>query len=381
MKNLPSFSEFSKHEDFIDPIDEATLYEFSQLPRGKKHFSLNESALLNSVKNQISKFFLGSFSRLNMIDEARSIILDLRIDLLEQEEQTEIKIDQIEDEIAQLSKQPDASSKIEALKKKRESVIRELEAFRKSQELKLKKSRDVARKLAAGNKRRQEYLEAGLAEDEITIAELEYKMAKKRSIDSKKLSDLEQKIKDAKEDATEKGEKIKDHTQEDSEKAKPSPTDYVLDPEAEKKKIIGKKPLDIIAYKNKLEKEIADLRSEIERKIISLEKKVKKPSGLSQGILQKIRLELIELTEELDCKINILRRVRGLGKTEKDIEKSMDTRNELSVLSDKINQDIKDGQDSKTGTKKIISDLFVTSGGNIAITPDGIEKAKKKLND
>jgi hypothetical protein len=381
MKNLPSFSEFSKHEDFIDPIDESTLYEFSQLSRGKRHTSLNESALLNSVKNQISKFFLGSFSRLNMIDEARSIILDLRIDLLEQEQQTEIKIDQIEDEISNVSKQADSGSKIDALKKRREIIIRELESFRKAQDLKIKKSRDVARKLAAGNKRRQEYLEAGLAEDEITIAELEYKMAKKRSIDPKELSNLEQKIKDAKEDALEKGEKIKDHTEKDSEKAKPSPTDYAVDPESEKKKIIGKKPLDIIAYKNKLEKEIADLRSEMERKIVSLEKRVKKQSGLSQSLLQKIRLELIELTEELDCKINILRRVRGLGKTESDIEKSMDTRSELSALSDKINQDIKDGQDSKTGTKKIISDLFVTSGGNIAITPDGIDNAKKKLNN
>jgi len=268
------------------------------------------------------------------------------------------------------------------LKKKREILIREIEAFKKSQDLKIKKSKDVARKLADGNKRRLEYLDAGLAEDEITIAEFEYKMAKKKINDLNKLSQLEQKIKDAKEEAAIKAEKIKDETDADSSKQKTSPTDYILDPEEEKKKIIGKKPLDIISYKNKLEKEIADLRSEIEKKIVLLEKKIKKGSGgLSQNVLQNLRLQFIELTEELDCKINILRRVRGLGKTEWEIKKSTDTGSELSALSNKINQDIKDGQDEKTGTKKIISDLFITSGGNIAITPEGIEKAKKKLNN
>jgi hypothetical protein len=382
MKNLPSFSEFSNHADFIDPIDESTLYEFSQLQRAQSSFSVNESSLLNSVKNQISKFFLGSFSRLNMIDEARTIILDLKIDLLEQEDEFETKIDAIEKEISTASKEQNNESKLDSLKKKREILIREIEAFKKSQDLKIKKSKDVARKLADGNKRRLEYLEAGLAEDEITIAEFEYKMAKKKIKDLNKLSQLEQKIKDAKEEAAIKAEKIKDETDADSSKQKTSPTDYILDPEEEKKKIIGKKPLDIISYKNKLEKEIADLRSEIEKKIVLLEKKIKKGSGgLSQNVLQNLRLQFIELTEELDCKINILRRVRGLGKTEWEIKKSTDTGSELSALSNKINQDIKDGQDEKTGTKKIISDLFITSGGNIAITPEGIEKAKKKLNN
>jgi len=382
MKNLPSFSEFSNHADFIDPIDESTLYEFSQLERAQSSFSLNESALLNSVKNQISKFFLGSFSRLNMIDEARTIILDLKIDLLEQEDEFETKLDAIDKEISAVSKEENNQSKLESLRRKKEILIREIEAFKKAQDLKIKKSKDVARKLAAGNKRRLEYLEAGLAEDEITIAEFEYKMAKKKIKDLNKLSQLEKKIKDAKDEAAIKAEKIKDETDADSSKQKTSPTDYILDPEAEKKKIIGKKPLDIISYKNKLEKEIADLRSEIEKKIVLLEKKIKKGSaGLSQNVLQNLRLQFIELTEELDCKMNILRRVRSLGKTEWEIKKSMDTESELSALSKKINLDIKDGQDEKTGTKKIISDLFVTSGGNIAITPEGIEKAKKKLND
>lgn len=381
MKNLPSFSEFSKHEDFIEPVSESLLAEFSELERSKRNIPINESSLLNAVKNQISKFFLGSFSRLNMIDEARSIILELKIDLLEHQDEFENQLDKVEDEISKSSKDQNSESKIKELQKKRENLIKEIELFTKAQELKIRKSKDVARKLAAGNKRRQEYLEAGIAEDEITLAELEYTMAKKKVTDPAKLSDLQQKIKDAKEIAAEKAEVIKDHTEEDSVKAKPSPTDYVLDPESEKKKIIGKKPLDIIAYKNKLEKEIADIRSDIERKILVLEKKFQKQTGVSQSFLQKIRLELIELTEELDCKINILNRVRGLGKTEKEIKKSTDTQSELSALSNKINQDIKDGQDSKTGTKKIISDLFVTSGGNIAVTPDGIEKAKKKLND
>ena len=382
MKNLPTFKQFSEHHDFIEPIEESLKQDFLSLDRVDPDHSVNESSLLNQVKNQISKFFLGSFSRLNMIDEAREIILDLRIDLIEREAEFENKIEELQKEISKLPKTEDNAAKVEEIRKKRELLIREIESFRKSQELKIRKSRDVARRLAAGNKRRQEYLEAGLAEDEIAIAELEYKMAKQRVTDTTKLGELEDAIKLAKVDAEEKAKLVKDNTSDAAEKGKTQSTDFALDPENEKKKILRKKPLDIISYKNKLEKEIADLKAELETKITSLGKKLKKGAGaISQKALQNIRLDLIELTEQLDCKINILRRVKSLGKTEDQIKKSMDTESELTALSKKINQDIKDGQDEKTGTKKIVSDLFVTSGGNIAVTPEGVENAKKKLND
>lgn len=380
MKNLPSFKEFSENQDFIEPVSESLINDFKNLERADPYHSVNEGSLLDQVKNQISKFFLGSFSRLNMIDEARQIILELRLDLLEKEDEFENKIEQIQKEIDSVPSSD--KSKLEMLQKKREATIREMETYAKAQQLKIKKSKDVAQRLAADNKRRQDYLSAGFAEDEIAVAELEYELAKKRSEDSSKIQQLLSGIENAKKEAEEKAEKLEQKTEDAAEKGKTSPTDFAIDPEKEKKKIIGKKAKDIISYKNELEKEIADKRSAIERKIESLEKKIKKESkGISQKTLENARIELIQLTEELDCKVNILNRIRSLGKTESDISKSMDQESELTALSKKINQDIKDGQDEKTGTKKIVSDLFVTSGGNIGVSPTGIEQAKKKLNN
>jgi hypothetical protein len=44
-----------------------------------------------------------------------------------------------------------------------------------------------------------------------------------------------------------------------------------------------------------------------------------------------------------------------------------------------INQGIVDGEDANSGTKKIISDVFVTSSGNIDVSK--LRSAKDKLNN
>lgn len=378
MKNIPSFSQFSSNQDFIEPVSESLMQEFRSLERAEPYYSVNEGSLLNQVKNQISKFFLGSFSRLSMIDEARQIILELRIDLLEKEAEFEKKIEELQKEIDAVP--ADDKTKLDILRKKRENAIREMESYAKAQELKIRKSKDVAQKLVDGNKRRQEYLAAGFAEDEIAVAELEYELAKKRSEGASKLQILASNIQDAKKEAEIKADKLEQKTDADAKKGKPAPTDFVLDPEKEKKKIIGKKPRQIITYKNELEKEIADKRTEIEKKLLEIEKKMK--SGidkLSQKYLENAKISLIEMTEELDCKINILNRLRSLGKTEQDISQSMDQKSELEALANKINRDIQDGQDTKTGTKKMVSDLFVSGKGDISITPEGLNKAKNYI--
>lgn len=378
MKNIPSFSQFSSNQDFIEPVSESLMQEFRSLERAEPYYSVNEGSLLNQVKNQISKFFLGSFSRLSMIDEARQIILELRIDLLEKEAEFEKKIEEIQKEIDAVP--TDDKTKLDILRKKRENVIREMESYAKAQELKIRKSKDVAQKLVDGNKRRQEYLAAGFAEDEIAVAELEYELAKKRSEGASKLQVLAANIQDAKKEAELKADKLEQKTDADGKKGNVAPTDFVLDPEKEKKKIIGKKPRQIITYKNQLEKEIADKRTEIEKKLLEIEKKMKAGiNKLSQRYLENAKISLIEMTEELDCKINILNRLRSLGKTEQDISQSMDQKSELEALANKINRDIQDGQDIKTGTKKVVSDLFVSGKGDISITPEGLNKAKSYI--
>ena len=378
MKNIPSFKQFAENHDFLEPVDESLLQEFRSLEGADPYYSVNESSLLDTVKNQMSKFFLGSFSRLNMIDEARRIILELRIDLIEKEAEFENKMEALQKEIDALPS--DDKSKLELMRKKRENLVREMEAYAKTQELKIRKSREVAQKLTSGNKRRQEYLTAGFAEDEIAVAELEYELAKKRSETTSKLQSLLANVEAAKKEAEKQADKLEQKTEVAAEKGKTAPTDFALDPDKEKKKIIGKKPKDIISYKNQLEKEIADRKSAIERKILEIEKKIKGGiENVSQKYLENSRIQLIEMTEELDCKVNILNRLKSLGRTETDIAKTMDEKSELQALANKINQDIWDGQDERTGTKKVVSDLFVTGKGDISISPEGVEKAKRKL--
>lgn len=387
MKSIPSFSEFSKYYDFVEPVDESLLFEFSNLPRVENPVLLNESSILNQVKNSISKFFLGSFSRLNMLDEARQVILSLKLDLLEKKFGLEKKIDAITDEIEELKKSSADQQKISELTKKQKLLTDEFEKYETAQELKIKKSVDVANKLVDKNPRRREYLEAGLADDEITFAEREYELARKMIKYQSDLSRMRKEIEEKKLEAKEKAEDLKDQTKDDFETGNKNPNDFAVNPEEEKKKIIGKKPQDIIDYKNTLQKEIADLKTKLERKIEYLRKKMRvNPQGilaptLSQEHLEELKIEMINLTEELDCKQNILQRIKSLGKTDDQIEKSMDSQSELSKLTRMINQDIKDGQDEKTGTKKIVSDLFVDKSGQITVTQDGISRAQKKLNE
>lgn len=377
MKNIPSFQEFSENHDFLEPIEESLLREFASLQKGDPYYSVNESSLLDQVKNQISKFFLGSFSHLNMIDEARGILLDLRIELIEKEDEFEKKIEDIQKQISSLSSEDRA--KIEELQKKREALVREIEAFAKAQELKIKKAKDVTKKLAEKNKRRQDYLEAGLAEDEIAIAELEYELAKKRTKEASKLQRLKMSIEKAKDDASKAADELKKKTKEAGQKGATAPTDFVIDPEAEKKKIIGKKPQDILLYKKKLEHEISDQKYEIEKLIEDLAEKVKKGKGTSQTYLQNLQISLIEKTERLDCNINILKTVSGLGDKEDEIRKATDSKSELDSLAKLINQDIKDGQDSQTGTKKIVHDLFKNQNNQLVVDQAALTTARKKM--
>ena len=377
MKNLPSFEEYKKYDHFLESASPELVDELRSLESAEPYHSVNEGSVMNMFKNNLSKFFLGSMSRVNMIDQARKIVLELELDLIEKKNNFELEVDEIDSKIDELSKSDD-NDKIVALGKEREAKAKEIESYTKAQKLKIKKSKDVANKLVDGNPRRREYLMAGYAEDEIAIAELEYKLAKERSEDSSVLKDYEEKIKSAKEDAEDKASDLKSKMESKEKDQEEDKVKHDVDPQEEKKKISSRKGRDIIQRKNELEKEIADIRSAIERKLNNLDDRIKKAkTPLSARAMDPYKMDLLELASSLDSKINLLQLFRKLGKTENEITNKLKPESEFTQLANQINQSISDGEDANSGTKKVINDIF--AGGN-RVTADTVKNAKEKLN-
>jgi DNA repair exonuclease SbcCD ATPase subunit len=289
-------------------------------------------------------------------------------------------IEKLDSDIDELSSIND-KEKINALIKDRDNKINELESFLKSHALKIKKAKDYINKVIDNNTRRRDYFEAARADDEITLAELEYKLAKNRSDDSS-IKKFEEKIREKKKEAEEKAQDLKDKMDRKSETEQKSDSidDLSLDPEKEKRKIAGRKGKDIIQRKKELEKDIADLRADIERKLTTLEKRIgANPDKVRKSYIEKIKVELLELSSALDSKKNLLKLFRDLGKTESDINKKLVKEPEFTKITNLINQGIIDGKDANSGTKKIISDIFTTSSGTINVSK--LRAAKNKINN
>ena len=378
MKNLPSFNEFKKYESLIETVDRELNEEFASLETAEPNHTINEGVFGDYLKNSLSKFFLGSLSRVGMIDKARKVLVDLEIDIIEKKDAFEEAIEKLDSEIDSLSSIND-KEKIKAVEKDRDSKIKELESFLKSHSLKIKKAKDFVTKVIDNNTRRREYYEAGRADDEIALAELEYKLAKDKA-DGADIKKYQDKINAKKKEAEKKAQDLKDQMDKKKEGEKrvnePDVENLSLDPEKEKKKISGRKGKDIIGRKRELERDIADLKEDIERKLTTLLKRIKSnPDKVSKSYIERTRIELLELASALDSKKNLLKLFRNLGKTESDIDKKLSIEPEFTKLINMINQGIVDGEDANSGTKKIIFDAFV----NLDVSK--LKSAIEKLNN
>ena len=119
MKNIPSFREFNKYRDFIEPTNESLMNELRSLEGADPEHSVNEGHVMNAAKNFLSKFFLGPVSRVGAIDQARKIILELELDLIEKRDKYEIEAEERDQKIDELAKIGD-KEKIVALERERE---------------------------------------------------------------------------------------------------------------------------------------------------------------------------------------------------------------------------------------------------------------------
>jgi hypothetical protein len=380
MKNLPSFNEFRKYDSLMESVDSELINEFKTLEQADPYHTVNEGQFLNGVKNTLSKFFLGAFSRVGMIDEARKVLVNLEIDLIEAKHKFESEMDDMDVQVRKLTG-PDDKEKAIALRRDMDAKIKEYQTYVKTQKLKIKRSEEFVEKVIDGSERRREYYEVGRSEDEIALAELEYKLAKDKA-DSSELKKYEDKIAQAREDAKEKAEKVENKLEDEAkEEGEAKKLDTSVDPEKEKKKISGRRGKDIIHRKNSLAKEIADLKSELERKLKSLHSKSEK-NKLTEKAIKSYMIDLLDLSSALDAKMNLLKNLNDLGQSESDISSKVRKESEFTQLTNKINQSITDGQDANTGTKKVVSDIFssVAKGAKGEIKPEKIKDAIKKIN-
>lgn len=206
MKLIPSYQEFvddmSLNGKISPELAESLAADFKEIE------FLNEG-FLDSIKNTLSKTFLGSLSYINMIDKVRESILKDQKDLLTKKYSHSDEIDSLNASLKQAQKSKD-SVKSDEISKTISNKENEYKTYVNMLNKRIERAEDAISKIIEGNKRRSEYYDAGKSQDELTLAEFEYKLAKARTnADPQKIRDLEIKVKDAKEEAEEAQQDLK----------------------------------------------------------------------------------------------------------------------------------------------------------------------------
>ena len=263
MKLIPSYQEFVYDlplQGKISPkLAERLAADFEEIG------SINEG-FLDSIKNSLSKTFLGSLSHINMIDQSREILLKAKKELLTKRYAHEDEIESLNNNLKQAQKSGDEVNSA-TIKKTILNKENEYKAYLKMINKGIEKSEDTLVKVIDGNKRRKEYCEAGQSEDELELAELEYKLAKERSeTDPKKIEELEDDVEKLRKEAEEAREKLKKEEEEAKKNLKKNPVDPDIDPA-----VNNQNPTPAT---NKLIREIQDMQNKldnVEQEIIDLE--------------------------------------------------------------------------------------------------------------
>jgi hypothetical protein len=261
MTLIPSFQEFEETNPLHGKITPALAESLADYFAGEE--SVNEG-VFDSIKNTLSKTFLGSLSYISMIDKVRSEVLKLEKESLQKKYAFEDEMDSIKNSIKELSKNKDEAG-IERVNKTIDAKTKEYQSYGKMTNLRIEKAISTIKDAIKGNKRRMEYWEAGKSQDELDLAEFEYRLAKQRANSNPEdLKSLEAEIKKAKEEAEKSKKKLETDAKNQEEKEKEDPLDY-------KKSLRTKKGrIEAIA---KLEHEIVDLQKELKNAKKEFDKK------------------------------------------------------------------------------------------------------------
>jgi chromosome segregation ATPase len=265
MKLIPSYQEFVYDlplQGKISPkLAESLAADFEEIG------SINEG-FLDSIKNALSKTFLGSLSHLNMIDQSREILLKAKKELLMKKYAHEDEMESLNNNLKQAQKTGNEAT-VATINKTILNKENEYKTYVKMVNKGIEKSEDTLVKVIEGNRRRKEYCEAGQSEDELELAELEYKLAKERSeADPKKIEELEDDIEKKRKEAEEARERLKKEEEEAKKKLKKNQTDSDIDPA-----VNNQNPTPAT---NKLIREVQDMQNKlntVEQHIKDLEDK------------------------------------------------------------------------------------------------------------
>jgi len=198
MTLIPKFQEFEENNPLHGKITPALAESLAEYFAAEE--SVNEG-FFDSIKNTLSKTFLGSLSYISMIDKVRSEILKLEKETVQKRHDHEGEMASLKNSLSEFTKAKDEPNS-NRISKTIESKIKEHKAFEKVMDTRIEKAITTIKSAIKGNKRRMEYWEAGKSQDELELIEFEYKLAKQRAnTDSESLRDLQLEIDKAKKEA------------------------------------------------------------------------------------------------------------------------------------------------------------------------------------
>jgi hypothetical protein len=350
MTLIPSFREFEKINHLEGKITPALAESLADYFAGEE--TVNEG-VFDSIKNTLSKTFLGSLSYISMIDKVRAEVLKLEKESLQKKYAFEDEIDALKNSIKELSKNKDDAG-VDRVKKTIDAKTKEYQSYGKMIGLRIEKAISTIKDAIKGNKRRMEYWEAGKSQDELDLAEFEYRLAKQRTTSNpEELKSLEEEIKKAKDEAEKSKKKLEIDAKNQEEKEKEGSPDY-------KKSLRTKKGrIEAIA---KLEHEIVDLQKELKNAKKEFDKK--------------------EIQIKIDSVKATMKNIENLEKKNKN-KKVMQSQD--LAISDELAKKVHDIIDNKLQTTEVKPERkpigFPIPGSEKAPSETAKEKGKEKAEE
>lgn len=383
MKNLPNFGEFKNFQPLIEKASDFEI-DFLKNIINENEIELqdevNEGSVFNEIKTSLSKFFLGSLSRANMIDKTRQIIVQTEIELYTGTVELEDAIEEIEEKLAAAKKISD-DVQVKAFTK--ELGLKEEEKKKFVDNLKTKLS-SIKQKLESeiiqNNPRLEEYYEAGRLQDLVKIAQAKYDLAKNRSNNSDVLEKYKKQIETAQKEADEKAQILmKKGDEAREEELSKTKKKKGISPETESKIISSKSPIAVIERKAELKKEIVDLESSLEKEIDMLIRKIEKnPESVSQNKILATKEKLIKLEGEIRTRKELVKFLESLGKNRTELKRKLAKESEITKYVNLINNIFSSSKSGRSENSKAIDAAFNIKG-ETSTNPRKLRIAKSKI--
>ncbi len=377
MKRINSFNKFLLERDLHSPQDRIVSEEIANW-LGQPLF---EASFMDTIKNTLSKTFLGPFSKIASIDKIREGNLSIEKELIQKKYDIRDKLDALDLKLDEVRKRGIKAAVI-SVENEIDRAKEEYRTFVKNRKAVMEKGMSLLNKAISGNARLKDYYKAGKAEDDVDLSQMEYDLAKKKSQDKDELEKLRKSLETAKKEAD---DIVKRFSKENTKQPDPNQkTDInlsgkkLLDLSLINKIINGKKAPEIeklteltddFGHENRIE--LIDLLKDLANKIDISRKRGINPNRL----IDKIEKQAIKTANNLDSAVNLEKVYRSLG-TGKDIEIKLSSSSELTTTLARINKALMDGQDANSGKTSYV---IATFGGNPTLTSKNLMDLIKKV--